>query len=151
MGHPNNFWTSGFSSQVESCTHVGALLFKVDACVRLRDSATVTDQPAYWMLPSNISKVLPEVGYKIDFSSAAAKRRSLNSLIDGETQSLPAMRTRPSITKDASQHNKIHFTTNTRRGGHILQQSQQSKQQGSNTYSTTRVHCTIQRPGSAHH
>lgn len=47
----------------ESCTHVGALLFMVDACVRLKEKATVTDEPAYWKLPSSINKVQPEVGH----------------------------------------------------------------------------------------
>ncbi|KAL2077859.1 hypothetical protein ACEWY4_027363 [Coilia grayii] len=77
----------------ESCTHVGALLFKVEASVRLKEQATVTDEPAYWMLPGNINKVHPEVGHKIDFTSAAAKRQSLNSAIDGESHSRPAFRT----------------------------------------------------------
>ncbi|CAL8358586.1 unnamed protein product [Merluccius merluccius] len=45
----------------ESCTHVGALLFMVDACVRLKEKATVTDEPAYWKLPSSINKVQPEI------------------------------------------------------------------------------------------
>ncbi|KAK0153152.1 hypothetical protein N1851_005170 [Merluccius polli] len=44
----------------ESCTHVGALLFMVDACVRLKEKATVTDEPAYWKLPSSINKVVPK-------------------------------------------------------------------------------------------
>lgn len=82
----------------ESCTHVGALLFMVDACVRLKEKATVTDEPAYWKLPSSINKVLPEVGQRINFISAAATRRSLNRRIDGETHNSPALRTRPAKT-----------------------------------------------------
>lgn len=77
----------------ESCTHVGALLFKVEATVRCRENATVTERPAYWMLPSNIKKVYPEVGHKINYTSAAATRKSLNSLLDGETHTRPALRT----------------------------------------------------------
>lgn len=82
----------------ESCTHVGALLFMVDACVRLKEKATVTDEPAYWILPSSIDKVHPEVGHSIDFTSAAATRRSLNRRIDGETHTSPALRTRAAKT-----------------------------------------------------
>ncbi|KAK7899651.1 hypothetical protein WMY93_020504 [Mugilogobius chulae] len=35
----------------ETCTHVAALLFKVEATVRIRGTKTVTDEPAYWVLP----------------------------------------------------------------------------------------------------
>uniref|UniRef100_A0A672LW45 YqaJ viral recombinase domain-containing protein n=1 Tax=Sinocyclocheilus grahami TaxID=75366 RepID=A0A672LW45_SINGR len=77
----------------ESCTHVGALLFKVEATARCSENATVTERPAYWMLPSNINKVYPEVGHKINYTSAVATRRSLNSLLDGETHTRPALRT----------------------------------------------------------
>ncbi|CAM4602369.1 unnamed protein product [Leuciscus chuanchicus] len=58
----------------ESCTHVGALLFKIEVAVRIRDTKTVTDVPAYWMMPSSVDKVQAEVGYKIDLSSGAAKK-----------------------------------------------------------------------------
>jgi hypothetical protein len=36
----------------EACTHVAALLFAVDASVKLRDSKTVTDEKSYWLLPT---------------------------------------------------------------------------------------------------
>ena len=68
----------------ETCTHVGALLFKIEAVVRVREKATVTGVPAYWMIPSSVSKVLPEVGFKIDYTSAAMKRKTLDKLIDGQ-------------------------------------------------------------------
>ncbi|CAK6974348.1 uncharacterized protein LOC114459273 [Scomber scombrus] len=55
-------------------------------------------KPAYWKLPSSINKVLPEVGHRINFISAAATRRSLNKRIDGETHNSPALRTRPAKT-----------------------------------------------------
>ncbi|CAM4322044.1 unnamed protein product [Leuciscus chuanchicus] len=54
----------------------------VDACVRLKVKATVTDEPAYWKLPSSINKVQPEVGHQINFISAAVTRRSLDRQID---------------------------------------------------------------------
>lgn len=59
----------------ESCTHVGAVL---------RGTKTVTDVPAYWMMPANVEKVQAEVGYKIDFTSGAAKRVALDKCISGE-------------------------------------------------------------------
>lgn len=58
----------------------------------------VTDEPAYWKLPSSIKKVQPEVGHQINFISAAATRRSLDRQIDGETSKPPAQRTRMAKT-----------------------------------------------------
>uniref|UniRef100_A0A8C6NXC8 YqaJ viral recombinase domain-containing protein n=1 Tax=Nothobranchius furzeri TaxID=105023 RepID=A0A8C6NXC8_NOTFU len=59
----------------ETCTHVAALLFKVEATVHIRGTKTVTDEPAYWVLPGNMTKIQPDVAYNIDFSSAAAQKR----------------------------------------------------------------------------
>lgn len=56
----------------KTCTHGGALLFKVEATVGCREMRTVTDKPAYWIPPSNVNKVHVEVGHKIDYTSAAA-------------------------------------------------------------------------------
>lgn len=77
----------------ETCTHVWALLFKVEATVRCREMRTVTDKPAYWILSSNVNKVNCEVGHQIDYSSAAATPKSLNCLLKAETVSRPGLRT----------------------------------------------------------
>ncbi|KAK9962094.1 hypothetical protein ABG768_019065 [Culter alburnus] len=77
----------------ETCTHVAALLFKLEAVVRCRETTTVTGQPAYWMIPSNITKVGAEAGHRIDFTSSKAKRKSINSALDGEIACVPALRT----------------------------------------------------------
>ncbi|XP_077058645.1 uncharacterized protein LOC143711198 [Siphateles boraxobius] len=81
----------------ESCTHVGALLFKIEVAVRIRGTKTVTDVPAYWMMPSSVDKVQAEVGYKIDFSSGAAKKRALDKCISGES-TMSGIRTRVGCT-----------------------------------------------------
>ncbi|WAR08655.1 hypothetical protein MAR_018613, partial [Mya arenaria] len=36
----------------ESCIHVAALLFASDGTVQIRNSWTVTQEPAYWLLPT---------------------------------------------------------------------------------------------------
>lgn len=77
----------------ESCTHVGALLFKIEAAVRIQGTKTVTDVPAYWMMPSNVDKVRAEVAHKIDFTSGAAQRKELDRRISGE-KGRPGIRTR---------------------------------------------------------
>ena len=65
----------------EVCSHVGALLFSIEAAVKIRNSKTVTEEKAYWMLPNVVHKV----GYKsvrdIDFTSAKTKKRKLDQAI----------------------------------------------------------------------
>ncbi len=77
----------------ESCTNVVAVLFKIEAAVRIQGTRTVTDVPAYWMMPANVEKVQAEVGYKIDFTSGAAKRVALDKCISGE-RGMSGIRTR---------------------------------------------------------
>lgn len=79
----------------ESCTHVGALLFKIEAAVRIRGKKTVTDVPAYWKIPSAINKVHGEVAYKMDFTSAKAQRIALDRVIN-DNSPMPGLRTRAS-------------------------------------------------------
>ena len=50
------------------------------------------------MIPSSVNKVLPEVGFKIDYTSAAMKRKTLDKLIDGQPQ---AMSVRTSASKES--------------------------------------------------
>uniref|UniRef100_A0A3Q3ANK9 YqaJ viral recombinase domain-containing protein n=1 Tax=Kryptolebias marmoratus TaxID=37003 RepID=A0A3Q3ANK9_KRYMA len=82
----------------ETCTHVGALLFKVEATVRIRGTKTVTDEPAYWMLPGNLKKIHPEVGHKIDYSTSASQKTTLDKKIQAEV-STPARRSCPQKRK----------------------------------------------------
>lgn len=82
----------------ESCTHVAAMLFKLEVIVRCRETVTVTGRPAYWMIPGNLSKVEPEPGYKIDFTSSKAKRKTLNKLLEGGTVAAPGIRTKRTKT-----------------------------------------------------
>ncbi|XP_035981353.1 uncharacterized protein LOC118556891 [Fundulus heteroclitus] len=86
----------------ESCTHVAAMLFKLEVIVRCRETVTVTGRPAYWMIPGNLSKVVPEPGYKIDFTSSKAKRKTLNRLLEGGTVAAPGIRTKRTKTSTVS-------------------------------------------------
>lgn len=67
----------------ESCSHIGSLLFKAEAAVRVRSNTTATDRPAYWMLPGN-KTIQPAFCSQIDYTSSSAKQKSLNSQIEGE-------------------------------------------------------------------
>ncbi|XP_026113864.1 uncharacterized protein LOC113092475 [Carassius auratus] len=52
----------------ETCTHVAALLFLIEETVKLRDSTTVTQEKAYWLFPTALSKVEYRECQKIDFT-----------------------------------------------------------------------------------
>ena len=75
----------------ESCTHVSALLFFVDTAVRIWDTRTVTQEPAYWKIPTSGGDqgiaYLPLT--KIDFTSAKSRKRNLDSSIDSNPDTTP--------------------------------------------------------------
>ena len=51
----------------EACSHIGAILFSCRAATEKKDSVTVTEEKAYWVLPSNRKVSYKEVS-DIDFS-----------------------------------------------------------------------------------
>ena len=61
----------------EVCSHVGAVLFYIETQVKIRESKTVTDEKAYWILPASMSKVQSKSTAEIDFTSAKSKKRKL--------------------------------------------------------------------------
>jgi hypothetical protein len=66
----------------EMCSHVGALLFAIEATVKIRNSATVTEEKAYWLLPANMTKIDYRPIREIDFTGAKTKKRNLDVKID---------------------------------------------------------------------
>ncbi|KAK6186691.1 hypothetical protein SNE40_005976 [Patella caerulea] len=88
----------------ESCTHVSALLFYIEAAVKLHTSKTVTEEKAYWKLPSQFKHVSYEEFKNIDFSSAASLKKTydtnfanehtvINSTSKKTTEDLPTIDT----------------------------------------------------------
>jgi len=65
----------------ESCSHVGALLFAIEASVKLTKSQTVTQEKSYWLLSSAVQKIEWKPVKKIDFTSAKLKRKQLDTAI----------------------------------------------------------------------
>lgn len=59
----------------EKCAHVEALLYKIDTAVHLRGNVTPTDVEAYWVMPSNITKVQGVPGHTIDFTTSSARKK----------------------------------------------------------------------------
>ena len=66
----------------ETCSHVGALLFYVEAAVRIRDSKTVTQEKAYWLLPSAHKDVEYKEVADIDFTPPKTLKRKMDYQID---------------------------------------------------------------------
>ena len=55
----------------EVCTHVSAMLFAMEAIIKIRNNKTVTDEPAYWMLPNTVKKIpyapIAEIDFRLHF------------------------------------------------------------------------------------
>ena len=41
----------------ENCSHLASLLWAIEVGVRIRDSMTVTDMRAYWVMPTSVRDV----------------------------------------------------------------------------------------------
>ncbi|XP_041931412.1 uncharacterized protein LOC121695012 [Alosa sapidissima] len=78
----------------EKCAHVAALLYKIDTTMRLRGNVTPTDVEAYWVMPSNITKVQGVPGHTIDFTTSSARKKALDRSVCGDTSTAPKIRTR---------------------------------------------------------
>jgi len=59
----------------EACTHIAALLFAMEASVKLRVSKTVTEENAYWLLPTSVKDVKDKECSEIDFTSAKTLKK----------------------------------------------------------------------------
>ena len=65
----------------ESCSHVGALLFYVEAVTKVRDNKTVTPEKTYWMLPASCKEVPYKEIAGIDFTSPATLRKKFDKRV----------------------------------------------------------------------
>lgn len=62
----------------EACSHVGAVLFYLEATVNRRDSRSCTDGENSW-LPPNLAELDCRPVAEIDFASSAMKKRRLDN------------------------------------------------------------------------
>ena len=66
----------------ETCSHLASIMFFVEAAVRLRDKQTVTQEAAYWKLPS-VKKQVEYAPIKlIKFTSSRHLKKELEARID---------------------------------------------------------------------
>ena len=90
----------------ETCTHIAALLFAVDASVRLRDSRTPTMLPASWVIPSSTSRdAMYTECSKINFTSSSTRKRKFDATPDGTTVKENSKRKTNNVTVPT--HNEI--------------------------------------------
>nr|XP_022307471.1 uncharacterized protein LOC111113467 [Crassostrea virginica] len=96
----------------EVCSHVGALLFAIEASVKIRNTKTVTEEKAYWMLPNAVNKVEYKRVQDIDFTSAKTKKRKLDQAIaeDSPMNSGPRQRKLPTAQEPTEDELKNFFT-----------------------------------------
>ena len=62
----------------ETCTHVAAMLFAIEYNIRQREKKTVTQEKAYWLVPSVREAPYAEAS-DIDFTSAKSKKKKMDS------------------------------------------------------------------------
>lgn len=69
----------------EACTHIAALLYAIEATVKIRDSKYVTQETVYWLLYSDMKKIAYKEIKDIDIAAAKTVKRKLRSLLDDST------------------------------------------------------------------
>ena len=103
----------------ETCTHTSALLFYVETAVRIRDARTITQEAAYWKLPSSAQD--QGVAYspicQIDFTSAKSKKRRLDSSVNNDDSRASEMQRTPRVVPQPSPDDLDSFFTELSRVG----------------------------------
>lgn len=89
----------------EVCSHVGALLFCVESCVRIRDSSTVTQEKAYWMMPAETTSIDYMPIKDIDFTSASASKQRLDVNISNLSGPSPLCNKMPKLPRTLKENN----------------------------------------------
>ena len=77
------------------CTHMAAILHYMSIATKIREAKTVTQEPAYWLLPSAVRNAPPAEAAEIDFSSAKRKRCKLDNAISSLENTSPLMSSTP--------------------------------------------------------
>ncbi|KAL3869644.1 hypothetical protein ACJMK2_042309 [Sinanodonta woodiana] len=72
----------------EVCTHVVSLMFAIEATVKLCDSKSVTQAPAYWLLPAPLKQINYIHVDETDFTSAQMKKHLDEAVATGTQATL---------------------------------------------------------------
>ena len=92
----------------EVCTHVGAVLFFVSSAIEIRSSRTVTQEKAYWLLPSGTKGINYEQVEDITFKSAKSLKKDSDCAI---SQTPPNKQTKPMTLPDVPPPTDDELTT----------------------------------------
>ena len=75
----------------EACSHIGAILFYLEASHRIREAKTVTDEKAYWMLPSSCKDIKFAEVSNIDFTSPNTLKRKYDVAVNNTSKAPPLL------------------------------------------------------------
>ena len=89
-----------------TCTHVAAILFYLEAAVRIRSSKTVTQEKAYWLLPQRDRALYKPVS-NIDFTSSKTKKKKFDKSLENNS---PPIATPTVTAKRASDSSEPLFS-----------------------------------------
>ena len=97
----------------ETCTHVAALLFGIESIVKIRDSKTVTEDKAYWLLPTPLKNIKYREVRKMDFTSAKSKKKRLDVAIQSSCTASSSSDISTSSNSTSSNSTSTTFTSST--------------------------------------
>ncbi len=83
----------------ETCSHIASLLFAIESGVRIRDSMTVTQKKAYWVMPNGVKEVQYAPVRDINF---LGKKRSAAKLASSDFRASPSPVPSPVTTSPSS-------------------------------------------------
>ena len=66
----------------QTCTHITAVLFYIEAVVRIQGTRTCTQSQCAWAIPSYVKSIDYQPIMNIDFTSAYGKKRKLDEMIE---------------------------------------------------------------------
>ncbi|XP_070547277.1 uncharacterized protein [Ptychodera flava] len=78
----------------ESCSHVGAMLFALEAATKLNKSLTCTDEKSKW-LPCYKKQIAYKECRDMDFTSAKSKKKRLDNALEGFSVSETPVKQKP--------------------------------------------------------
>ena len=90
----------------EVCTHVAALLFTVEAAVKVREATTVTEDKAYWLLPTAVRNSDFKECREIDFTSTKTLKKRPYS---GEFVPKSMAEVYPIVLSDLRDEGSVHM------------------------------------------
>lgn len=88
----------------ETCSHVASVLWAIESGVRLRESLTVTQKKAYWVIPTSVKEVPYARVRDIDFIGKRKSRQLLlnPSLVKSDSSSLSSSSSSASYSASSS-------------------------------------------------